>query len=120
MSNDFVMCGALRLGVGLSPVYCDVTTGDLVFSDDLNGNCLFSNMSLTDPIDMSGSHAFEKMCADMQCDGIILSNSYIITLKDDKAEYRQYGQSDKILQTVEFDLDTVYEDPRFDSEEDYV
>lgn len=108
MSRKFVECGILKEGVGLSPIVCDPSTGDLIFCDDLNGNCIMSNLSITDPLPME-SDVLTKIKEDNDADGVILSESYIIILKDGIATYRNYGDALKVIHEVEYDTDIEYE-----------
>ena len=108
--KDFITCGTLKVGLGFSDIVCDPSTGDLIFCDDINGNCIMSSMSITDPMNMeNNSAALERLVADANADGVILSETYLIVLKDFVAEYRAYGDNTKVVHRVEFDLDIVYD-----------
>ena len=107
--KDFVTCGTLKVGVGYSDIVCDVSTGDLIFCDDINGNCLMSNMSITDPICTEGSPALDNILSATNAIGAIMSESYLIVLFPDVAEYRNYADATKVIHRVEYDLDTEYE-----------
>lgn len=109
--EKFVTCGILKGGVGLSDIVCDVTNGDLVFKDDVMGNCLMSNLCITDPTDISSTTkeaVVSKLLKDSGADGIILSDTYLIFLKDYKAEYRTYTEPHKVAHAVSYDLDIEY------------
>lgn len=107
--NRFVTCGTLKESVGFSDIVCDITTGDLIFCDDVNGNCIMSNMSVTDPMYIDGSPAPMNIVNEMGLDGVIMSDSYLITLKDGVAEYRDYSDAMKVMHRVEYDLDIEYD-----------
>lgn len=107
--SKFVTCGTLKVGLGFSDIVCDVTTGDLIFCDDVNGNCLMSNLAITDPICTEGSPAPDNIINSTKADGVIMSESYLIILRDGVAEYRDYANGTCVLHTVEYDLDIVYD-----------
>lgn len=109
--GKYVTCGILKGGVGLSDIVCDVTNGDLIFKDDVLGNCLMSNLSLTDPVDIVPTEkeaAINKLRVNSGSDGVILSDTYLIFLKDGKAEYRKYTEPHIVAHTVAYDLDIEY------------
>jgi hypothetical protein len=107
--KDFVTCGSLKIGNGFSDIVCDPATGDLIFCDDINGNCVMSNMSITDPINTEYSPAVDKIIESTGADGVIMSETYLIILKDFEAEYRDYTDPMQVLHKVSFDIDIVYE-----------
>jgi len=107
--KQFVTCGTMKVSVGFSDIVCDPSTGDLIFCDDVMGNCVMSNLTIVDPIDVDGSPAVDKILADTKVDGVIMSESYLILLKDGVAEYRDYSNATRIVHTVNFDLDIEYE-----------
>lgn len=107
--KNFVTCGMLKVSVGFSDIVCDTSTGDLIFCDDINGNCVMSNLSIVDPIPTDGSPAPAKIIESTGADGVIMSDTYLIILKDGIAEYRDYADATKIIHTVNYDLDIVYD-----------
>lgn len=107
--KNYVTCGTLKLGNGFSDIVCDPTNGDLIFCDDINGNCLLSNMSITDPIDVTNSKAIDNILKSTGADGVIMSDTYLIVLKGTTAEYRDYSNASVVHHVVEFDTDIVYE-----------
>ncbi len=104
----FVLCGMLKEGMSFSPIYCDVRTGDMIFSDDLNGNCIMSNLGFSDPM-MADMNAMLKIIESNELDGIIMTYSYIVFLKDYVATLREYDDPYTIKTTLNFDLDVEYE-----------
>ena len=107
--KELITCGTLKVGVGFSDIVCDPSTGDLIFCDDINGTCLMSNLAITDPICTDGSPALDNIIATTGAIGAILSESYLIVLRENVAEYRSYTAATKIIHSVEYDLDTEYE-----------
>ena len=107
--RKYVTCGTLKVGVGFSDILCDLSTGDLIFCDDINGNCVMSNMSVTDPICTKDSPAVSNILASTGADGVIMSESYLIILRDGVAEYRDYVDATKIKHVVNYDLDIEYD-----------
>lgn len=107
--SKFITCGTMKLGVGFSDIVCDVTTGDLIFCDDVNGNCIMSNMSLTNPMPILSEEAVTNILSYTKADGVIMSDMYLIILRDGVAEYRDYADPNKVIHVVEFDTDTVFE-----------
>lgn len=102
-------CGAMRESVGLSDIVCDAATGDVVLVSDIMGQCLFSNVSVADPAHFTDPAVINKLCDAYNCDGVIMTDSYLITLKDDVASYRSYLDLEKVAHTVEYDLFIDYE-----------
>lgn len=110
MNENFVMCGTLKVSAGHSDIVCDIKTGDLVFCDDVMGSCLMSNMAVTDPIDCEGKdEVLNNILKSTEADGVIMSETYLITLKDGVAEYRDYKNGMEVLHTVNYDLDIEYD-----------
>lgn len=104
----FTKCGVLSNGIGLSPIYCDNETGDMIYVDDINGNCVMSNLGSPDPVEAADA-ALNKIMTSYNLDGVILTDQYIIFLKDWEASYRKYDTADEVVQTVDFDIDITYE-----------
>lgn len=108
--KNLVTCGTLKGGLGYSDIVCDPSTGDLIFCDDLNGNCVMSNLSVTDPLDVS-ENVLHNIMKETNSDGVIMSATYIITIKDNTAEYRKVDCPSVIEHNVTFDTDVVYDEP---------
>ena len=108
--SKFVTCGKLDKGHGFSDIVCDITTGELIYCDDIEGNCIMSNLSLQDPIDIEHSPAADNILEYSGAEGVIMSNTYLIIINGDVAEYRDYSNFDRVLHRVEFDTDFVYEE----------
>lgn len=102
-------CGAMRESVGLSDIVCDASTGDVVLVSDMMGQCLFSNVSVADPTYFADPAVVNKLCDTYDCDGVIMTYSYLITLKDNIASYRSFLDLENVAHTVEFDLFIDYE-----------
>lgn len=110
--SKFVTCGKLKLGTGYSDIVCDVTTGDLIFCDDANGNCLISGIPcVPDPFDVTDSPAIDKIITQMECDGAILTGRYLITFNDFKAEFRNCSEPTIIKHSCDVDFNIEYDEP---------
>lgn len=107
--KDYVTCGMLDSGVGYSDILCDPKTGDVILCSDLLGDSLFSNVTVMDPNAYPNEGVITNICDYFNCDGAILSNSYLITLKDGVATYRSYADTSKIMHTVNYDLNMSYD-----------
>lgn len=103
-----ILCGKLRAGLGFDNIYCDPSTGDVVYDSDIMGRCLISNVSVIDPTTVS-DEVFDKVIADLNADGVIFSDKYLIVLKDEKAEFREYESAMQAKLVVDYDLSVEYE-----------
>ena len=103
--SSFVVCGAFDSGNGFSDIYADQLTGDVVLDSDLIGRVFMAELSVVDPIEISDEAVLSKLCNHLDCDGVILSNRHLITLKGSTAFYRNYVNKDVIEHTVDFHTD---------------
>lgn len=101
----FVNCGVFDPGNGYSDIYADPATGDVVLDSDLLGRVFMSELAVLDPLPVPEMSAVSKICQYFDCDGIIMSNRNLITLKGNTATYRDYADNSKIIQTIEFNTD---------------
>lgn len=106
--KSYVTCGMLDSGVGYSDILCDASTGDVILCSDLLGDSLFSNVTVMDPMPYDKESIIENLCDYFKCDGAILSESYLITLRDGVAEYRSYADTSVVKHTVSYDLYMSY------------
>ena len=106
--REYVTCGAIDCGNGWSDIVVEPITGDTICCNDLLGDSLFSNISVADPMPFENEEAIRKVCEHFNCDGVIMSASYLITLKDDVASYRNYLDNTKVEHRVEYDLCQEY------------
>lgn len=102
------LCGKLKAGLGYSHIYCDVRTGDVVYDSDIMGACLFSNISVVDPLEVT-DEVMDNIIKDCDADGVIMSETYLIVLKDNKAEFRKYDAATVVTMVVDYDLDMEYD-----------
>lgn len=107
--TGYVTCGALDTGNGFSDIVVNVETGDAVCCSDLLGDSLLSNVAVLDPIHFDNAPLLDKLCEHFDCDGVIMSGKHLITLKDNKAYYRNYGNNEMIEHVVDFDLNVSYD-----------
>ena len=107
--SKYVTCGLLDTGVGFSDILCDPDTGDVIYCSDLLGDSLFSNITVMDPIELENDSVIEILCEYFKCDGAILSESFVIILRDGVAEYHCYDDTSKIKHIVNYDLSMSYE-----------
>lgn len=102
---NYVVCGIYNPGTGYSDIYVDTATGDVILESDLIGRVYLNEMCVLDAIPVYETNALENICSYFDCDGVILSNRHLITLKGLKAEYRDYADNTKVEHVVEFDTD---------------
>lgn len=104
MSSDkFITCGAIESGAGLDDIVVNEKTGDAVVISDLQGNRYLTGFKVEHPILCTDETNFQKLIDYFNCDGVILSQEYLITLKDYTASYRDYVDKQKIVLTVDYD-----------------
>ena len=106
--KEFITCGVLKEGIDFAPIVCDPATGEMILADDINGNCVLTNLGFHDPM-MVGEDAAVKMAVDYKVDGVILTQTYIIFLKDNVATLRTYTEPDKVKMSIDFDTNIEYE-----------
>lgn len=105
--SSFVNCGAFDTGNGFSDIYADELTGDVVLDSDLLGRVFLSELSVVDPLPLSDESVIQKLCSYLDCDGVIMSQRHLITLKGETAYYRNYVNKEIVEHTVEFNTDMV-------------
>lgn len=107
--SDFVLCGCLSHGDNeFSELYCDMSNGDIVWTDDLNGNCILSNISVADPIPMEMQNCL-KLCRDGGFYGVIMCDSYMIIFRDDThVDFCKFDDLNKVVDSIEYDTDTEF------------
>lgn len=108
--SKLVLCGVMRsgTGAGYSDLVCNTSTGEVIYCDDLNGNCVVSNVSVRNPMELPDD-VYLSMLDQIPADGIIATEEYMITLRGDQAEFRSVMDAEKVVHTVTFDTDVVYE-----------
>lgn len=109
--RELTNCGTLKMGLGYSPILCDNMTGDVVYDSDVLGKCLFSNVAVTDGVLMADT-IINNIMSQLEPEGyigVIVTNTYLIKLKEGKAYYCSFVDTTKVLHVVDFDLDTEYE-----------
>ena len=108
--KEFIECGTLANGGSYSPIVCDPLTGDVIYVDDLMGTVLFSEITVSDPLNMREDTltGIAKKLAP-EYDGVICTEKYLIYLKDGVATYRPVTNSNKVEQTVSYSLDVEYD-----------
>lgn len=111
MSDSFVTCGTLRGGLGFSPIVCFPATGELVLADDANGNCVISNISVVDPIEMDDD-ALNKLIAQSPkegCVGVAVTCTRLVLFYEFSADVYEYTDLTKPAYTVAYDTDVAFE-----------
>lgn len=101
-------CGYLKESRGFSPIVCDPVTGDLILNDDIVGNCIISEISVPDPVSTDAEYC-QRVIKHFKCDGVVKTDSYLITIRDYVAEFRSYYDINNIAKTVAFDLNAEYD-----------
>lgn len=108
--KDLVLCGYYVSEDEVEEaIYCDPRTGDLVLNSSLNGNLLFGNVSVTDPVNMDGVD-----CSGLRnytgAIGIAMTSSYLLAFFPDYTmEYRKSTSPREIYMKSTYDLDADYE-----------
>ena len=102
---NYVVCGIYNPGNGYSDIYVDTATGDVILDSDLIGRVYLNELCVLDAATVTETSSLEKICDYFDCDGVILSDRHLITLRGLKAEYRNYADNSKIEHEVEFDTD---------------
>lgn len=105
---NLINCGILDSGIGLSELKCDPRTGEVIYCDDLNGNCVLSNISVMNPVELNFD-IYEKLLSQVSGRGIIITTDHVIVLQEDTAEYREVKDATIVVHTVSYDTDVVYE-----------
>lgn len=112
----FVTCGVYNNGAGLCDILCDTVTGELILLDDIGGNSYISELTVMDPIRVDETNGLQKTIEYFEADGVVMSQSYLVTFKDGVASYRGFLDNSKVLKTIEFDTDMVCEITDFDTD----
>lgn len=107
--KDYITCGAFGDGNVYSDIVVDPVTGDTILCSDLLGDSLFSNITIMEPTYFDNEAVVRKMCEHFQCKGVIMCSQFLITLKEDKAEYREFSNTDNIVHEVGYDLFLDYQ-----------
>lgn len=108
--SRLVTCGGMYMSGSLCYIYADPKTGECVLSSDLLGNCVMGEITVMKPSTFEDEAVLKQMCETFDCDGAIMSDEYLVTLKDEKASYRPYANLMQVAKVIEYDIDTVYED----------
>ena len=105
--KHLVQCGVLKGAYGMSPILCDVATGEAIWSDDICGNCVLSNITVMEPVTRN-EKVYLNFIDYFNCKGVVVTEDYIIIFREDVAEYHKYTDIDKIEHVTEYDTDIVY------------
>lgn len=103
--DDYVRCGTLNVDGQLCPIYCDETVGDIFVKKPDGTYCLFSNMTLLDPVPLS-DESLKSIYEALDCLGFILTRTYTVVLDTAKAYYKVANNI--VKHTVDYNLNTEY------------
>lgn len=101
---NLVTCGLMKDGSGLSEVVCNTESGEAILMGDINGTCVIGEVSVEDPQPMERA-ACEKILRDTRMDGVIVSKTQVILLRDGKATYRKFPDMNTVIAEVDYNLD---------------
>lgn len=107
--KSLVLCGLFKFKHGCSDIYCDPSTGDVVLDDDINGCCLLSEVTVIDPKPIT-EEAMLRIIGSLDVCGVVTTDKYLITLTEDKAQYRLWESAHIVAHELNYDTDTVYEE----------
>lgn len=110
MNQRFVICGALFDASGESDIVCCPATGDLILMDTIRGNMVMDSLTISDPQVALDEDVYASICREKQCDGVILSNKWLITLLGDKAYYYSYDDLQNAKHVVDWDTFVEFEE----------
>lgn len=86
---------------------------------DINGTCVIGEVSVEDPQPMERA-ACEKILRDTRMDGVIVSKTQVILLRDGKATYRKFPDMNTVIAEVDYNLDVEISPEELGmSEDDY-
>ena len=107
---SFVQVGLLKRSTGFSPIKYNKENGDLVFFDDINGNCVMSEVTLPglSKFDFNQEMVL-NLCKQYSADGAILTDSGFIILFEDVADYYSFADLKKPTHSTNYDLEEEYE-----------
>lgn len=88
-------------------IYCDITTGD-VFVKKPYSIELMMKMAIKDPID-ANDVVLDNLMESAEADGVIMSDTYIVTLNGDIAAYHKCANFAEVVQNIEFSLQEIDE-----------
>lgn len=117
--SRFVTCGAFNNGMGLCDILVDTVTGELILLDDIGGNSYISELTVMDPITPEEDANLQKVLDYFGADGVVMSQSYLVTLKDGVASYREFADNSKIVKEIQYDTDMVCEITDFTEGDEY-
>lgn len=105
-----VKCGIYDAGNGFEEVWRLTETDELIVSDQIMGNLFISPIKVSDTHSFDTNDAAVDICNALECTGVVLTDSYLITFKDGVASYRNTADVNDIIKTVDCDTDTVCEE----------
>lgn len=106
---SFTRCGSYDDGNGTCDLVADVNTGEVILVSDLLGNCYLSEITALNVLRFASEEAEAKIRRHFEADGVILTDKYLITLKDGVASYRNAQDYSAVEHTIKFDTDMVCE-----------
>lgn len=112
---QIVRCGGFLTKTGITDIYGVYETGDaFIIESALGGAVQLSNITLEEP-EYVKDEAITRICSEGNYDGIIMTATHLIKLKDNKATFSKFGSFGTDTFVTEFDTDidfdtTEYED----------
>lgn len=108
VDSKFIRCGECEIGADVFDIVCDISSGDCVLRDDVNGDFVISEVTTLNPLFMS-EKACEKIRTDLGVDGIIATDKYLYTIAGDTVSAREYSDTSKAVASFPFNYDVQYE-----------
>ena len=109
--SELVYCGSfIEEDNNEADVLCDPHTGELIIDCGLNGPTIVGNVSVSEPVNMSGT-SLEQFysCTGEGTVGVAVTKKYLLIFKRDVVEYRLMTSPLKVESTTSYDLDISYE-----------
>lgn len=105
--KNFVLCGLLRKEDTASEIVCEPTAGDVILLDELQGNVIIEQVTITDPTEMS-IEILHKVCDNLKADGVIVSARYYYVIRGEDVHVLEFG-TNKEIQKFYFDTAVEYD-----------
>ena len=106
---QIVRCGGFLTNTGITDIYGVYETGDaFLIESSLGGAVQISNVTLEDP-EYVKDEAITRICTEGGYDGIIMTSTHLITLKDNRATFSKFGSFGSETFSTEYDTDIDFD-----------
>ena len=110
MTENFDLCGVLKIDDWWFPIYMIPDTHELVCDTDSLGTCYISNLLVTEngvDCEEETTDSFQELADSMELDGIISTVDHLIHIKNYEATVYD-NLTGESVNTVTIDLDTEF------------